>query len=97
MTTVDMRECLNTRYQQVDEALNSLYQQLLSQLSKVRQTKLREAQRAWLRFRDKSAAFVASETEGGTMQPLAFLSALIAMTETRLAEFKDLLQYVDTR
>ena len=65
MTTVEMRECLNTRYKQVDDALNHLYQQLLSQLSKTRQTKLREAQQAWMLFRDKSAAFVASETEGG--------------------------------
>lgn len=97
MTTVEMRECLNKRYKQVDDALNHLYQQLLSQLSKTRQTKLREAQQAWMLFRDKSAAFVASETEGGTMQPLVSLSVLVSMTERRVVELKDLLQHVDTR
>jgi uncharacterized protein YecT (DUF1311 family) len=97
MTTVEMRECLNKRYQQVDASLNQLYQQLMSQLSKTRQARLREAQQAWMLFRDKNAAFVASETEGGTMQPVVSLSVLVSMTEKRVAELKDLLQHVDTR
>src|SRR5262249_16269198 len=35
-------------------------------------------------FRDKSVEFIASDTEGGTMQPLLSLSALIFMTEKRV-------------
>ncbi len=97
MTTVEMRECLNKRYKHVDAELNRVYQQLMSQLSKTRQTKLREAQQAWMLFRDKHAEFVASETEGGTMQPLVSLSALTSMTERRVAELKDLLQHIDAR
>ena len=91
MTTAEMRECLNQRYKQADTALNQLYQQLMSELSKTRQIKLREAQQAWVLFRDKSAALVASTTEGGTMQPLLALSVLTSMTEKRVAELKDLL------
>jgi len=89
MTTAEMRECLKQRYTQADAALNQLYQQLMPQLSKTQQIKLREAQRAWVLFRDKHAAFVASATEGGTMQPLLSLSVLTSMTEKRVAELKD--------
>jgi uncharacterized protein YecT (DUF1311 family) len=92
MTTAEMRNCLNQRYKQADAALNQVYQQLMPQLSKTRQIKLREAQQAWVLFRDKNAAFVASATEGGTMQPLLSLSALTSMTEKRVAELKDLLR-----
>jgi len=92
MTTAEMRECLNQRYTQADAALNQLYQQLLSQLSTTQQSKLREAQRAWIHFRDKQAAFVASATEGGTMEPLLSVTALTAMTEKRIAELKDFAQ-----
>jgi uncharacterized protein YecT (DUF1311 family) len=93
MTTAEMRECLNQRYKQADTALNQLYQQLMSQLSKTRRIKLREAQQAWVLFRDKSAAFGASAAEGGTMQPLLSLSVLTSMTEKRVAELKDLLHF----
>jgi uncharacterized protein YecT (DUF1311 family) len=96
MTTAEMRECLNQRYKQADAALNQLYQQLLSQLSKTRQIKLREAQQAWVLFRDKSAAFMASAAEGGTMQPLLSLAALTSMTEKRVAELKELLHETST-
>ncbi|HSX79649.1 MAG TPA: lysozyme inhibitor LprI family protein [Candidatus Saccharimonadia bacterium] len=96
MTTAEMRECLNQRYKQADAALNQLYQQLLSQLSKTRQIKLREAQQAWVLFRDKSAAFMASAAEGGTMQPLLSLAALTSMTEKRVAELKALLHETST-
>ena len=91
MTTAEMQECLNQRYKQADAALNQLYKQLMSQLSKKRQMKLREAQQAWVLFRDKSAVFVASATEGGTMQSLLSLSVLTSMTEKRVAELKALL------
>jgi len=89
MTTAEMRECLAQRYTQADTALNQLYQQLLLQLNKTQQSKLREAQRAWVLFRDKQAAFIASATEGGTMQPWLVLAVRTAMTEKRIAELKD--------
>lgn len=92
-----MRKCLNTRHKQADDTLNRLYQQLLSRLSKARQSKLREAQQAWILFRDKSADFEGSATEGGSMQPLIALSVLVAMTEERATQFQALLQNLDTR
>ena len=91
-TTAQMRECQNQRYQKADDKLNQVYRQLMSQLSKTRQKKLREAQRAWIQFRDKNAEFMASDVEGGTMNPLVDVFWLTVMTERRVAELKESLQ-----
>ena len=97
MTTAEMRECLNKRYNKVDRELNHVYQQVISQLSKTRQTKLKQAQRLWILFRDKSAEFEASEVEGGTMYPLVYLLSLSSMTEKRVEELKAILQDMNSQ
>jgi uncharacterized protein YecT (DUF1311 family) len=97
MTTADMQVCLDKRYHQVDQELNRVYNQLMSELSHTRQATFREAQRAWILFRDKSAAFSASETEGGTMSTLIYLSVLTSMTEKRVGELQALLQGMTAR
>ncbi len=97
LTTVEMRECLNTHYTKVDGELNHVYRQVMSQLEKARQTKFRETQRAWVRLRDKSAEFEASAVEGGSMYPLVYLSTLTSLTEKRRDELKDILQGIDSQ
>lgn len=100
MTTAEMQECVNTHYKKVDGELDRVYQTIISRLDKTRRTKLREAQRAWILFRDKSAAFEASEVEGGTMYPLVYQSVLASMTEKRIDELKnilDILQRIDSQ
>ena len=69
-TTVEMVACLRQRYEEADKALNQVYRQLMAKLEPARQEKFRAAQRAWVRFRDASAEFEASEAEGGSMYPL---------------------------
>ncbi len=64
-TTAAMRACLNQYLSRVDGELNRVYRQVMAQLSGARKTTFKEAQRAWIVFRDKSAAFKASEVEGG--------------------------------
>ena len=97
MTTVAMRECLELQYAKADGALNRIYQQLRSQLDKPRQAKLREAQRAWIVFRDTSVEFEASEEEGGSLYSITFLSVLLTKTEQRADELETLLKGLDSR
>ena len=92
VTTAEMRDCINRRYAEVDGELNRVYQQLLSQLDPERRKLLRDAQKAWIKFRDKNAAFVASDVEGGTLYPILEVSELASMTERRIAELKERLQ-----
>ena len=88
VTTAEMQQCLSEQYESADRQLNSAYRKAMELLSEARQAKLKEAQRAWILFRDKTAEFEASEVEGGTMYPLVYLSALISMTEERSSELE---------
>ena len=54
-----MRACENARFEVAQRELNSAYQSLLHQLDDAQRLKLRQSQRAWLRFRDTNAAFQA--------------------------------------
>lgn len=92
VTTAEMRDCVNRRYAEVDDELNRVYKQLLAQLDPERRELLRAAQRAWIAFRDKNAAFVASEVEGGTLYPIIEISERASMTERRIEELKERLQ-----
>ena len=49
---------------------------------------LKEAQRAWIAFRDKNAAFVASTVEDGTMYPILEVSELATMTRNRTEQLR---------
>lgn len=89
-TTAAMRACENSRYVKSDSELQIAYNQLLKQLDNVRQAKLRQAQRAWIAFRDANADFLSSAAQDGTLAPLLKITALADMTETRTKELQRL-------
>jgi len=97
MTQAAMRACLNTRYQAVDVTLNQVYKKLMAQLSPTRKTKFKQAQRAWITFRDASAAFAASAAEGGSLAPTLSLAELVSMTEARIVAMQEILRALDAR
>jgi len=97
MTQAAMQACFNMRYQQVDATLNQVYKQLMAQLSPTQRTQFKQAQRAWIAFRDASAAFAASTAEGGSMAPLLSLTELVSMTETRIVTMQEILRELQAR
>jgi uncharacterized protein YecT (DUF1311 family) len=88
VSTAEMRTCANERYQAADGELNRVYRQLASQLSDQRRAKLKAAQKAWIAFRDKNAAFVASVVEDGTMYPIVEVMELTATTKQRTEQLR---------
>lgn len=87
-TTAGMLDCANRRYSDADEDLNRVYKQLMSQLAVERQGRLRDSQNAWIDYRDKNAAFVASDVEGGSLYPVIEASELAEMTRRRVRELR---------
>lgn len=87
-TTAAMRACENLRYERADEKLNAAYARLVTQVDQPRREKLKQAQRAWVAFRNANADFLASAAEGGTLAPLIRVTATAEMTETRAAELQ---------
>jgi uncharacterized protein YecT (DUF1311 family) len=82
-TTAAMRECELSRYKQADAGMTAAYQALMGKLDQTGQAKLRNAQRAWLKFRDAEADFQADSARGGTLAPLIRTSVLADLTESR--------------
>lgn len=84
----EMRICENARYQAAQGELKTTYQAALRHLDNSQKAKLRQAQHAWIRFRDLNAAFQAGLVEGGTLAPLVKVANLTEMTNARTAELK---------
>lgn len=88
-STAEMRTCANKLYEAADAELNQVYRQLASRLAdNKRRDKLKAAQQAWVAFRNKNAAFVASEAEDGTLYPLLEVTEMTSMTKQRTEQLK---------
>jgi uncharacterized protein YecT (DUF1311 family) len=75
-------------FRQVDQELNAAYTALLGK-AKARALKndIREAQRAWLQFRDKEAALQAGVTsQGGSAYTMDYLANRTELTEARIKQ-----------
>jgi uncharacterized protein YecT (DUF1311 family) len=78
--------------QRADAALNTQYRATLNGLSAPSRTLLRDAQRAWIGFRDQQCRYEASAVAGGSAQPMVRSGCLERMTRERTAELRRLAQ-----
>jgi len=67
LSTAGMVDCNTREWAVWDERLNGAYGAVLKDAPAEMATALREAQRAWLQWREKSCALPALENEGGTI------------------------------
>jgi uncharacterized protein YecT (DUF1311 family) len=86
MTQTDLNLCYDKARQAADAELGRRYGQLLARLAGSPKAKdlLREAERAWIRYRDADCAFVASGTAGGSAQPMVLAGCVADMTRQRI-------------
>lgn len=71
-----------------DVAMNAAYKKLMGVLNAAQEAHLRQAQRAWLVYRNHEAALSASVGEGGTMYPTLYSSTIEELTEKRTQELR---------
>ena len=84
-----MTECFNARYKAADEAMNRVYQAALKDLSEPERTKLIEAQRAWLRYRDAGLALMIERNKDARSYGSLLVGNYRAkVTERRVQELK---------
>jgi uncharacterized protein YecT (DUF1311 family) len=89
LTQVEINQCSQEAFQKADAELNSKYREIVKRLDGAGGSELfREAQRAWLPFRDAECKFSASTYEGGSMQPMALSTCLEELTKKRIADFE---------
>lgn len=84
--TVEMVNCINAEADRQDALLNMYYKKLIKNLEPEQAKSLKEAQRAWIKWRDASSAFVA--TEGGTMAIVSSSSNYLDILVKRVEELE---------
>ncbi|HBS5718207.1 lysozyme inhibitor LprI family protein [Klebsiella aerogenes] len=94
-TQTEMNQCAAAQYQAADKKLNETWQQALKRASGQQQELLKKAQQAWISLRDADCAFLASGSEGGSMQPMLISQCMTDKSVEREAFLASLLQCED--
>jgi uncharacterized protein YecT (DUF1311 family) len=84
----EMNICWGKEYKAADVVLNQVYRQLLAMVEDEQKAQLKEAQLAWLEYRDKNCDFVADEYKGGSIRPAILATCLLNMTNNRTTELR---------
>lgn len=85
-TQGEMNECAAKAFMAADATLNQVYRKLATLLEDDEKPQLKEAQNAWLKYRDSNCMFVAGQYKGGTMEPMIYSGCLADMTKKRTTE-----------
>jgi uncharacterized protein YecT (DUF1311 family) len=101
MAQSEMNHCASEDAKSADAELNHVYQDLLSKTKDDANAtkKLREAQRAWIAFRDAElqALYPAEDKqrEYGSIYPMCYAKVVTAMTKERTAQLRRVLKDKD--
>ena len=84
----EMNMCWGKKYKAADAKMNKTYQDFMSKLDESEKMQLKNAQLAWLKYRDANCDFVADQYKGGTMRPMIAAICLADVTNARVNELK---------
>lgn len=90
-TQTGMNICAAADAAAADKKFNLLYQQLTAKAEANEKTALRDAQRAWVAYRDKECAYETVGSEGGSIRPMEELMCVTALTNARIKDFQKFL------
>ena len=87
---IEMNACFGRDLQRADSRLNGAYAKRLDGMrdDPGGARLLRDAERAWMDFRDKNCAFLAHGEEGGSVYSTMLATCRITMTEARTKEIQ---------
>ena len=91
-TQAELNQCTYEDYQNADKDLNAVYKVLVDTIKKSgdteAKTKLVEAQRAWIKFRDAECEFSAHPMNGGSGWPMLHNGCMAHLTRVRTDELR---------
>lgn len=83
----EMDKCIGVELKRQDNRLNLNYKNAMKSLDEAgqasREKKLKDAQKAWIIFRDKNCNMEASYAEGGRLENIIYGDCLIRLTRER--------------
>jgi len=91
LSTMGMIECARGELERADARLNAGYKKLMAGADETGKALLRDAQRAWLRFRDTECAWEADSMRGGTGAAPVSLDCQARLTAERAAKLERIL------
>jgi uncharacterized protein YecT (DUF1311 family) len=85
-----MNRCAEDDYREADRELNAAFGRLMGELRDTGlRNRLRQAQRAWIQYRDRKCRFETAGEEGGSIHPLVYDMCLTRLTRARTRELND--------
>jgi uncharacterized protein YecT (DUF1311 family) len=102
VTQMDMTYCAERDWQAADEKLNAAYGRAMSAMKRMdadladspalagAADALRDAQRAWIPYRDAACAAYGFQARGGSMEPMLIYQCRADLTGQRTRELDDL-------
>jgi uncharacterized protein YecT (DUF1311 family) len=91
-TTQDRRACAQASYDKADQRINEVYKQLRERLDAEGKNRLKEAQRAWITYRDAECVWAADQMRGGTEAPVIEAGCRADQTSVRADELESYLE-----
>jgi uncharacterized protein YecT (DUF1311 family) len=84
----DINQCSVQRYKAADALLNRTYREVIATLNKKQIAKLKDAQRAWITYRDANCESQAFDYLNGSLYTSVQTNCLAVMTEARTSELQ---------
>ncbi|TPI19365.1 lysozyme inhibitor LprI family protein [Mesorhizobium sp. B4-1-1] len=91
-TQADLATCTTANAASADAGLNAVYKALAGRLAPANLKRLRDAQRAWIPFRDKECAFRTQPYADGSVYSTLIETCRAELTKARLAQLQHQLQ-----
>ncbi|MEM9543220.1 MAG: lysozyme inhibitor LprI family protein [Cyanobacteria bacterium P01_E01_bin.42] len=92
ITQLEMNLCSAKEANEANEKLNAAYQKLQEKVKGTPQeTRLVEAQNAWLAFRDADCEYSKRRYDGGSIMPMIYALCVVDLTEKRTQNLEDYL------
>ena len=91
------KEALRKTEEEWDKELNIVYQKIMKVADPVTKNKLRNAQRAWIKFRDSEVekSYYTNNPNGGSMGILFSLNTAVKLTEERAVQLAEMYDALD--
>jgi uncharacterized protein YecT (DUF1311 family) len=81
--------CAHREFLAADAELNKAYNRLTGILDAEEKALLKEAELAWIKYRNTNCTFESSQYAGGTMRPMIESFCMARVTKARTAELKE--------
>ncbi|WP_051234078.1 lysozyme inhibitor LprI family protein [Halomonas halocynthiae] len=83
-----LNRCADQEFEAADARLNTTYKVLAQQLDAASLERLRQAQRAWVSYRDAQCAFESGPSKDGSIYPMILSGCMEEATTARTSELE---------